>query len=269
MSYDAGNPYQATGESGAPPYRRGTMEYGRMVSYVFENPRWFVNLLLMAVCQLIPIVGPLAIMGYHFEIVETLHRDPRRRYPDFDFARLVDYLVRGLWPFLVVLVASLVLMPIILGCAAALGVGVFIAVSGAGNQNIAPAFFAMLPFIVLGFMVLSLVLQLLLTPLQIRAGLAQDFAAAFDFVFFKRFLASIWKECVVGMLFLMVAGLGALILGLALCFFGILLTMSVMMLAQAHFHFQLYELYLDRGGEGVPLKAPGPQRPAPMPRPMP
>lgn len=267
MSYDAQNPYQSFGTSGVPADRRGGLQYGRMVSYVFENPRWFVNLLLMAVCQLIPIVGPLVVMGYQFEIIEALHRDRQRRYPDFDFARFVDYLVRGLWPFLVVLVASLVLMPIIFGGMLAIIVGVAMAVSGAGNQNIGPVLASVVPLVVLGFMAVSIVFQVLLMPLQLRAGLVQDFGAAFDFVFFKRFLASTWKECIIGMLFLIAVSIGAVIVGLALCIVGVYLTIGVVMLAQTHFHYQLYELYLDRGGEPVPLKTPPMPTPLPLPRP--
>ncbi len=265
MSLDSQNPYQSFGAQSGASGRRG-MQYGRMVSYVFENPRWFVNLLLMAVCQIIPFVGPLVVMGYQFEIVETLHRDPKRRYPDFDFGRFVDYLVRGLWPFLVVLVASLVLMPIIFGVVLAIIVGVGLAVSGAGNQNFGPVVASVLPLVVLGMIALSMLLQLLLVPLQLRAGLAQDFGAAFDFTFFKRFLASTWKECVLGMLFIIAVSFAAVIVGLALCFVGIYLTISVILLAQAHFHYQLYELYLDRGGEPVPLKTPPMPTPLPIPR---
>src|SRR5436190_21917671 len=114
MSSDAQNPYQASGSAAASPYRRGAMEYGQIVSYVFQNPNWLINLLMMGVCQLIPIVGPLVLVGYQFEVVEALHRDPRRTYPDFDFGRFVDYLVRGLWPFLVGLVASVVIAPIMM-----------------------------------------------------------------------------------------------------------------------------------------------------------
>jgi hypothetical protein len=263
MSLDPQNPYQAGSSGGSPPYRRGTVEYGRMVSYVFENPNWFVNLLLMGVCNLIPVVGPLVLLGYQFEIVESLHRDPQRRYPHFDFGRFADYLLRGLWPFLVVLVASVVLMPIVLGGTFAVIFGFAMSLGRGGGPASAWLGVALVVFLVM--IAVSLALQLVLLPLQLRAGLAQDFAAAFDFGFFKRFLANTWKECIVGMLFLVAIGLAATVVGLALCFVGILFTVGVVMLAQAHFHFQVYELYLDRGGEPIPLKPT--KVPMPMPRP--
>jgi len=259
------NPYQATGGTSPPPYRGGGLEYGRMVSFVFENPRWFVNLLLMGVCQLIPIIGPMVVLGYQFDTVEALHRDPRRRYPDFDFGRFVDYLVRGLWPFLVVLIASVILVPLMMGCSAAVIIGIGLAVAGANTQSIGPMMLTLLPLIILTAIVVGIGIQLLLLPLQLRAGLAQDFAAAFDFSFFKSFLATMWKEALVGMLFLAVVGVAAAIVGFAMCFIGIYLTMGVVMLAQANYYFQLYELYLERGGQPIPLK---PHVPAPLPRPQ-
>ena len=266
MSLDPQNPYQPTGDGGPPPYRRGVMEYGRMVSYVFENPKWFVNLLLMGVCQLIPIVGPLVVMGYQFEIVEALHRDPRRRYPDFDFGRFGDYLLRGVWPFLVALVAAVVMVPIVIGLMFAVLCGFGMAVSGGGNQNLGPSLGILIPLAIVAYVAFILGLQLVMIPLVLRAGLAQDFGAAFDFSFFKRFLATTWKECVVGMLFMFVVGLGAAFVGILLCFVGIYLTMGVVMLAQAHFYSQVYELYLDRGGEPIPLKPPKVPLPMPQPR---
>ena len=84
--------------------------------------------------------------------------------------------------------------------------------------------------------------------------------------FIKHFVANAWKECLVGMLFLMLVGVAAAIVGMAMCFIGIYVTMGVVFLAQANFHFQLYELHLARGGQAVPLKPPKPQMPTHLPQ---
>src|SRR5258708_32650071 len=83
----------------------------RMLSYVFENPNWFMNLLLAALCALIPIIGPIVLKGYLYEAVIGLLAVGGARYPDFNFSRFGDYLMRGLWPFLVGLVCSFALLP--------------------------------------------------------------------------------------------------------------------------------------------------------------
>jgi hypothetical protein len=173
--------------------------------------------------------------------------------------------VRGLWPFLVALVVSLVLVPLVMGVIFAAMCGFGMVASGGDAKNLGPNLAIVVPLVALIYVALIVVLQLVMTPFLLRAGLAQDFAAAFDFSFFKRFLASTWQECAVGMLFLFVVGLGAAFVGLLMCCIGIYLTMGVAMLAQAHFHFQVYELYLARGGEPIPLKPPKPNMPQPRP----
>src|SRR5208283_1842191 len=73
----------------------------------FQSPKWVQNILLMAVCILIPVVGQIVLMGYMFVVIEALHEGRKRPYPDLDFGRFVPYLTRGAWPFLVNLVVTL------------------------------------------------------------------------------------------------------------------------------------------------------------------
>src|ERR1041384_7631488 len=67
------------------------IEYLRMYQYIFESPNWAMNILLGALCSLIPIVGPLVMIGYQFEVIEALLAAEGRRYPDFSFDRFADY----------------------------------------------------------------------------------------------------------------------------------------------------------------------------------
>jgi len=108
MSYsDPSNPYSsppsAAGGPNAGWYPQVTpisgMDYMRMVTYVFDNPNWLMNIVLVALCSLIPIVGAIVVLGYQYEVVVALLANQGTRYPDFDFGRFVDYLMRGLWPF--------------------------------------------------------------------------------------------------------------------------------------------------------------------------
>src|SRR5262245_3305784 len=88
--------------AGIAPGPFGGIEYKRMYSYVFENPNWVTNVLLVGVCFLsgtvIPVIGPLLVTGYQCEVVLGLLASRGARYPDFDFNRFTDYLLRGLWP---------------------------------------------------------------------------------------------------------------------------------------------------------------------------
>ncbi len=90
------------------------MRYLYAFTWVTESKNWLVNVLLSGVClNFIPIVGPMVLLGYQFENVENLYR--RRKAPclDFDFGRFMEYLKRGVWPFLVQLIAGIVILPLI------------------------------------------------------------------------------------------------------------------------------------------------------------
>src|SRR5947209_5698807 len=119
MSFpDANNPYASPSAAAGPqpvvgPFKPiDKIEHMRMFKYVFENPNWLMNILLAGLCMIIPIIGSLIVLGYQFEAVAVLLSTQGARYPDFTFNRFAEYLVRGLWPFLVQLIASLVLAPI-------------------------------------------------------------------------------------------------------------------------------------------------------------
>src|SRR5215471_20553632 len=98
-----------------------SMDYMRSFNYIFENPDWITTILLLGLVYLgalIPGVGiilNLLFIGYQFEVMDLLLKTQGRQYPGFDFGRIGDYLGRGVWPFLVSLVATFVLVPLIYG----------------------------------------------------------------------------------------------------------------------------------------------------------
>src|SRR5947209_3942067 len=102
-------PYYNQGPGGPP-----RMRYWAAYRFLWTSPSGWKNLLQASVCMLIPVIGPLVLVGYLHDVLlarlDTLD-DDRLGYPDFDFSRLVDYLTRGVWPFLVSLVAGLVFIP--------------------------------------------------------------------------------------------------------------------------------------------------------------
>lgn len=235
---------------GAGPEPRG-LQWTEAYNYVFASPRWGLNLLLGGVCQLIPIVGPIALLGYEFEIVEALHRNPARTYPDFDFGRFVNYLSRGVWPFLVALIVAAILVPLVWMLMAVMIFGI----AAAGNQD-SVGLVVLFVLLFVTVLLLSVAMNVLMLPLILRAGLAQDFAAAFRMAFFVDFIRRMWLDMLLASIFMMVTGLVVGIVGLLLCFIGVYPAATLVMLAQTHLHYQLYQLYLARGGEVIALKEP-------------
>jgi hypothetical protein len=102
--------------------------------------------------------------------------------------------------------------------------------------------------------VLSILMILVTTPLTIRAGLTQEFGASFDFVWVKDFIRKVWLETLIAQLFLSVVAIVLMFLGLLALGFGVFPALAVVMLVQGHLYLQLYQLYLARGGQKIPLK---------------
>jgi len=227
---------------------------------VGDSPNWALNLLMGAVCVLstmvIPIIGQLVFLGYNFEIIEALHLDRRRRaYPDFSFDRFTEYLIRGAWPFLVSLIVSVVATPLIMVVLAIVGLPLLIMLNARGDNPggllVLAAGLTISVVTVAGMALMALAM----VPMMLRAGLAQDFGEGFNLEFIKDFIRRVWKETILAYLFLVVSALVVSLAGLVLLCVGIFPAAALIMLAQAHLHLQLYELYLARGGTPIPLPA--------------
>ncbi len=232
------------------------MRYFEAYSFVFDSPKWAMNLLQGTVCTLIPVIGPIVLWGYQFEIIESLHRDPRRTYPDFDFGNFVEYLKRGVWPFLVSLVVTMVPTVFLMVLCYAMIFVVGIVATNAG-QEAGPAI-AIVGFLLLFALMIAagVFVGMICIPFVIRAGLAQDFGEAFNLEFAKSFFRKTWKEMILSMMFMMFSSMAVGMIGMLLCFVGMYPAMVLIMLAYAHIYYQLYQTHLARGGEKIPLKPP-------------
>lgn len=236
------------------------MKYIESITDFFKSPKWLTNLLLAAVCCIIPVVGPMVVLGWLITGFWSRKDDSPVTFPDFDFGQFVPWLQRGLWPVLVALVASLgiyfiFLIPMIL-------VGVLIGSSGDGGGILA----LIGSLVMLGLQLLMMVgFFFVLKPLMIRATLVQDFMLSFDFKFVKRFVSLVWIEILISSLVIMVA---SFVLGLAgmiaLCI-GIFLVPPILYYAIVHLDKQLYQLYLSRGGEPIALSPKLTDSPVPTP----
>jgi hypothetical protein len=261
------NPYAATVVPPAPAPivpsgpLQSRMECMRAYHYIFENPNWLTTVLLLGlVClaAMIPGVGiilQLLFVGYQFEIVDWLLKTQGRQYQAFDFGRIGDYFSRGLWPFLVSLVATFVLMAVFY-----LGMGI-VFVAGAGLASALGDDAGQVVGAVLGFLAIivliafAFIAAFYLTAMTIRAGLAQEFAAGFQVAWLQDFVRKMWVDMLVAFLFLAATGIVLELLGLAALCIGIIFAIPLILLAHANLLYQLYVVYLSRGGMPVPTKA--------------
>ncbi len=232
------------------------MDYIASVSDFFKSPKWMMNLLLGGVCVLIPIVGPIVVLGWLITGFWARQDENFETFPDFDFSHFGKYLERGLWPFLVAFVVgvgiSIVLVPLV--WILMIPVMLVGGLSSGGDANVGGCLGVMITMLMmLVWAIAIVVMMLVLVPLKIRASLTQDFAKSFDLAFVKRFLALTWKEIVISSLFILVASIVLTLAGMLVFCVGMYFAMVLIYFSWTHLNKQLYQLYLSRGGEPVPL----------------
>jgi hypothetical protein len=218
------------------------VRYQQAFGYFINRPGGFVNLLLVMVCQFIPILGPIVLLGYRAEVSVALSNDPElQQHPKFTFDRFVEYLSRGVWPFLIGLILAIPMFPILVG---ALIAGFAIDPPGPGNPPI-------LAFALFGsaLIVTSMALATLSVPMSFHAEMTGKFDLGGAF----RFAAEFWRllfglAIVTGLIFTILAWVVSM-LGILCCIVGIYPANSLILFAGQHLMVQLYREYLDRGGE--------------------
>lgn len=230
------------------------MNYTAAVTDFFKSPKWGTNLMLGAVSMLIPFVGPIVLQGWHVTgfWARGNDEDPTR-FPTFDFQYFGKYLERGIWPFLVALVASFALIPVIL---LVIGVPLLVlmpALSHSGDTGTPWLPIALFIGIGVAYMVIVLAFQLIANPLILGATITQDFGKSFNLGFMKSFLAGVWKEQLIVLLNMLGIGIAVMILTVITCYIGGFLAAPVAIYAWHHLQKQLYQLYLSRGGTAIPV----------------
>jgi hypothetical protein len=230
---------------GGPTYLESAdMRYLHAYQYVFVSPKWLANIGLTIVCYLVPLVGPIVAFGYHYEIIEAMLRDGEENYPDFDANRLMPYLTRGAWPFIIQLIAVLPLLLVIF-CGYLTFAGMMMTTNGSPE----PEFFLVFACLFLVVVLFAgVVLPLVVLPLEVRAGLTKSFRGAFSREFYFDFVKRCWKELICAQLFIFASGLFLTLLGTLLCLVGRYPAEALVLFARTHLLFQVYKRYLEKGG---------------------
>ncbi|HET9767345.1 MAG TPA: DUF4013 domain-containing protein [Thermoanaerobaculia bacterium] len=232
----------------------GKIDYQRALRYQLDDPSWVATLFFVTLAVIVPLIGPIIAMGYQGTVVEALARGGINAPPPrFDFGNLGDYLVRGLRMFLVSLLVSLILLPVIwLGCALVLvTVLPTMHVLGPGEGLSTLVGCSMLAVFGLLALALGLAVSVLMTPPIVRAALDHDLGGIFDFAYARDFLKRTGADGWKAHLYFIAINLGLFVVGLLACVIGIFPAAAFGMLVQSHLYGQLYLLYLHRGGRRV------------------
>lgn len=228
------------------------MNYIESITDFFKSPKWMMNMLLAGICCFIPIIGPMVVLGWLVSGFWSRPSAAPESFPEFDFNNFVKWLERGLWPMLAAMVTSFALYIIFM-----IPMFFFMFVLGAGasgDHQGSGVLGALAILIMLGmYFLLMLAMMFLMKPIMLKATLTQDFAKAFDFGFVKRFISLTWMEMIISSIFLAIASFGLVFCGMLAFCVGIVLVPSIVYFAMGHLDKQLYNLYLSRGGEPIPL----------------
>lgn len=229
---------------------------------VISGRNWLGTIGLVGVGVLVPVVGPIAIEGYRFDAIESFIRGRARSFPPVELNRFGEYLIRGLWVSLPMLILQFVIGPIMAVFIQAAVFGVIVLVAAlTSSGTVSPQDIASLVSIGVAALfvvitVATLFTKLLLTPIQLRAGLTQDFAKSLDLGWIKDFLKRVWLEMLIAEIFFFLSTIALIPFGLLIFFVGVYFVTALSILAHTHLLGQLYRLYLLRGGTPIPMKEP-------------
>lgn len=84
------------------------MEFKRALTYPLNDPDWLVKMLIAAAMNLVPLAGPLFLLGYYRELYLKLSREGDSRLPEWE--RFGDFIIDGLKLLAVSLVYMLPLL---------------------------------------------------------------------------------------------------------------------------------------------------------------
>jgi len=258
----------------APP----SFEFIAAFKFLFKGGNALNNILLGAVMNLIPIVGPIMLMGWHCEILQRLMKRHPNPIPKLTFDDFGYFLGRGLAPFIIVLITTVPLVFISMFVLFAVSFGVALFAGTVQPQGGEPS-----PLIALGgfgvpflaFFAFLILFNVLLMAALTRAELTEDIGMSLDFGKIWAYARATWKDILISYLVFIPLTFAVVFGGMLVVFVGVYAAVIIIMIAYLHLRWQVYERYLSRGGEMIPIQTksgplPSEQRPAaPAPPPTP
>lgn len=243
-----------TGKTKPASPRVQSLDYFQAFRYFFEDPNWGMNLLLGSVLMLIPIVGPIVLMGWQLRTMQHLVKGQSQPIPRFDFSDFGFYLGKGIIPFVVSLLVMLPIMFLIflLIFGSIFGIGAMASQGLPGEFVAVMVLISIVVILVGGFFPLALFGVAALT----RAYLTEDFSEAFQIGKWTQYALANWKRVLIAFLIFTPLSFILFFIGMLALYVGMYPAAVIMNFAWVFITWQIYELYLQEGGEPIPLKDP-------------
>ncbi|MDQ3037474.1 MAG: DUF4013 domain-containing protein [Myxococcota bacterium] len=231
-----------------------------------EDPDWLskigVGSLLLLSATFIPFLGQIVLTGWGAVTLRRAVRGNEQPLPrlDLDFDYLGKLLGTGFKALLAAMIwgipAGLLIGVGFVCLYAGMMMSIVGAASAGGETGTA---FAAVCAMGVGFpllMIFSIVLGLPAQMAAIRAELSDDLNPALQFGEVLEMTKRVFRELVIGSLVLAFVQWLFVMGSLLLCGLPLIPAMVAMVVARAHFAAQLYELYVERGGQPIAVAQP-------------
>ncbi len=250
MQQPSFEPYASPSADASPPPGE-SIRFGEALKFCFRAEKPWMNILVSSLMAFIPIAGPIAIGGWHAEIMQRLVRRHPTPIPTFAFDDFTHYLTRGVQPFVMRVIVSLPFtMFIVIGSMIGGASASFMARSGD------PTAMFVVWGIIAGVMVLSAPIMAIVTSaVYTRADLVEEFGAAMQPRKLMKYMGATWLGVLGTSIVFGLLSLVMVLVGVLACYVGAFIASAIVQLGQLHLRWQIYERYVARGGEPIPVKA--------------
>ena len=251
MQQPSFEPYAAPAED-QPQTPGEKIRFGEALRFAFRSEKPWSNVLLATLMMFVPVAGPIALMGWHAEIMQRLVRRHPTPVPPLEFTDFTHYITRGVQPFVSQMLASLPISFLAVFGAMIGGVGGGIAARSGGPEVILVIWgvMALVMFVTMPFM------WVVLNAVVTRADLVEEVGATLKMGELGRYMRATWLTVIGTFMVFAMLSVGFVLVGMLVFCIGAYVASSIMQLAQLHLRWQIYERYVARGGAPIQPKPP-------------
>lgn len=245
------------------------MEHLRGWRAMRQDPQWTNKVLIASLLALsamcIPVFGQLVLAGWVTLMTRRAVSGQDAPLPrmEFDFDYFMKLLQVGFKPFLARLVWSIPMVGIGMAtfCCmyAAMGAGVAMTAGGAAAGGEAGGalgglgMMCMFGFIAIVYPLIMIGIGLPMQIASLRASLTDDVNAAMRFKEVLDMTKLLLKELIIGTLVMSLVSFVAIFASLFTLYLLLPPSMVILGIIHAYFHAELYKVYLEKGGQPLPI----------------
>ncbi|OIP38783.1 MAG: hypothetical protein AUK47_11095 [Deltaproteobacteria bacterium CG2_30_63_29] len=219
--------------------------------FFFKDENWMSNALIGTVFLIIPILGPMALAGWHTEIAQRIHRNDPEPIPKLSFNDLMTYFQRGIPAFVAQLVA---ILPLAFGIGLLMGVLMPVMMLLGRNSEVLVLVLAL--FLAVLCLALSVASIVVVSAFQTRAELTEDLNKALDFKGNLRYMRATFGTTLASYFVFLLVCIPLVLVGMLACCVGIYPVAVGINTGAVHLRLQIYEKYVRDGGEPFEVRDP-------------